>query len=40
MVEEPKKQWNKIFIDEILAIRVSMYCRTTSVHKVTKRLGN
>ena len=37
-VEEPKKQSNKIFTDEKLAIKVIMDCRTTSVRKFRTRL--
>ena len=39
LVEEPKKQCNRIFIDEKLAIKVIMDCRTTSAHKFRTRLG-
>ena len=39
LVEEPKKQVNGIFIDEKLAIKVIMDCRTTSAHKFRTRLG-
>ena len=37
LVEEPKKQCNRIFIDEKLAIKVIMHCRTT--HKFRTTLG-
>ena len=33
LVEEPKQQCNRIFIDEKLAIKVIMDCGTTSVQK-------
>ena len=33
LVEEPKKQVNIIFIEEKLAIKVIIDCRTTSAHK-------
>ena len=36
--EEPQKQVNRIFIDESLAIKVIMDCRTTSAHKLRTRL--
>ena len=36
--EEPQKQVNRIFIDENLAIKVIMDCRTTSAHKLRTRL--
>ena len=39
LVEEPKKQCNRIFIEEILVVKVIMDCRTTSAHKVRTRLG-
>ena len=39
LVGEPKKQANRIFIDEKLAIKVIMDCRTTSAHKFRIRLG-
>ena len=39
LVEEPKKQINRIFIDQNLAIKVIMDCRTTSAQKFKKRLG-
>ena len=39
LVEEPKKQVNRIFIDEKLAIEVIMDCRTTSAHKFRTTLG-
>ena len=38
-VEEPKKHDNKMFIDEILAIKVIMDCRTAPAHKFRARLG-
>ena len=39
LVEEQKKQVNRIFIDEKLAIKVLMDCRTSSAHKFRTRLG-
>ena len=39
LVEEPKKQVNRIFIKEKLAIKLIMDCRTTSAHKFRTRLG-
>ena len=39
LVEEPKKQVNRIFIDEKLANRVIMDCRIISAHKFRTRLG-
>ena len=39
LVEEPKKQVNRTFIDEKLAIKVIMDCRTTSVHIFRTRSG-
>ena len=39
LVEEPKKQSNRIFIDEELAIKVIMDCRTTSAHEFRATLG-
>ena len=38
LVEEQKKQVNRIFINEKLAVKVIMDCRTTSAHKFRKRL--
>ena len=38
LVEEPKKQCNRIFIDEKLAIKVIMDCRKTPAHKFRTRL--
>ena len=38
LVEEPKKV-SRIIIDEKLAIKVIMDCRTTSAHKFRTRLG-
>ena len=38
-VEEPKKQGNRIFIKEKLAIKVIMDCRTTLAHEFRTRLG-
>ena len=39
LVEEPKKQVNRIFIDKKLAIKVIMDCRTTMANKFRTRLG-
>ena len=39
IVAEPRKQCNGIFIDEELAIRVIMDCRTTLAYKFRTRLG-
>ena len=39
LVEEPKKQVNRSFINEKLAIKVIMDCRTTSAHEFRTRLG-
>ena len=39
LVEEPKKQVNRIFIHEKLAIKVIMDCRITSAHKCRTRSG-
>ena len=39
LAEETKKQSNRIFIDEKLAIKVTMGCRTTSAKKIKTRLG-
>ena len=39
LVEEPKKQVNRIFIEENLTIKVIMDCRTLSAHKFRTRLG-
>ena len=39
LVEEPKKQVKRIFIDEKLAIKVIMDCGTTMTHKFRTRLG-
>ena len=38
LVDEPNKQSNIIFIDERLAIKVIMECKTTSAHKYKTRL--
>ena len=38
LVKELKRQVNRIFIDEKLAIKVIMDCRTTSAHKFRTRL--
>ena len=40
LVEEPKKQCNRIFIDEKLAIKEIMDCRKTPAHKFRTRLKN
>ena len=39
LVEEPKKQVNRNFIDERLAMKAIMDCRTASAHKFRRRLG-
>ena len=39
LVEEVKKQCNRIFIDEKLAVKVTTDSRTTSAHKFRARLG-
>ena len=39
LVEEQKKQINRISIDEKSAIKVIMDCRTTLAHKSRTRLG-
>ena len=39
LVEEPKKQCNRIFTEEKLVVKVIMDCRTTSAHKFRTRLG-
>ena len=39
LVEEPKKEVNRIFIDKKLAIKVIMDCRTTMANKFRTRLG-
>ena len=39
LIEEPKKQINRIIIDEKGAIKVITDCRTTSAHKFGTRLG-
>ena len=39
LVDEPKKQDNRIFIDEKLAIKVIVDCRSTSAYKFRTRLG-
>ena len=39
LVEEPKKQVNRIFIDEKLAIKVIMDCGATMTHQFRTRLG-
>ena len=38
LVKELKRQVNRIFIDEKLAIKIIMDCRTTSAHKIRTRL--
>ena len=40
LVEEPKKQSNRFLIDEKLADKVIMDCRTTLAHKFRTRLGS
>ena len=39
LVEEPKKQVNRVFIDKKIAMEVLMDCRTVSAHKFRTRLG-
>ena len=39
LVEQTKKQVNKIFIDKRLATKVIMDCRTTLAHRFRTRLG-
>ena len=39
LVEEPKNQVNRIFINKKIGIKVIMDCRTTLVHKFRARLG-
>ena len=39
LLEEPKKQVNRIFIDETLALNVIMDCRAALAHKFRARLG-
>ena len=39
LVEEAQNYVNRIFIDEKLAIKVIMDCRTTMAHKFRTRLG-
>ena len=39
LVDEPKKQPKRIFIDKELAIKVIMGCRTRAAHKFSTRLG-
>ena len=39
LIEESKKQVNRIFIEERLAIKVIMNCTTKSAHKFRTRLG-
>ena len=38
LVEKPKKQFNRIFIDKKLAIKLIIDCRTTMGHKFRTRL--
>ena len=38
LAEETKKQWNRIFRDKKLAIKVIMDCRTTLAYKIRARL--
>ena len=37
--KKKKKKWNRIFIDEKIAIRVIKDYKTTSAHKPRTRLG-
>ena len=39
LIEESKKQCNRIFTNKRLAIKVNMDCRTTSTHKFRTKLG-
>ena len=39
LVDQPKKQPNRIFIRKELATKVIMDCRTTAAHKFRTRLG-
>ena len=39
LVEQPRKQSNRTFIDKKLAVKVLVDCRTTSAQKVRTRLG-
>ena len=39
LVEEPKKEVDRNFIDKKLATKVIMDCRTTMAHKFRTRLG-
>ena len=39
LVDEQKKQPNRIFINKELIIKVIIDCRTTAVHKFRTRLG-
>ena len=39
LIEESKKQCNRIFTNKRLAIKVNMDCRTTSTHKFRTILG-
>ena len=39
LVEEPKKEVDRNFIDKKLATKVIMDCRTTMTHKFRTRLG-
>ena len=39
IAEESKKQCNRIFVDEKLAVKVIMDCTATSAHKLRTRLG-
>ena len=39
LVDEPKKEPNKIFKHNELGIKVIMDCRTTAAHKFRARLG-
>ena len=38
-MKKSRKQCNRIFKDEKLAIRLILYCRTTLAHKFRARLG-
>ena len=39
LIEEPKKHVNRISIEEKIAVKVIMDCRTTSFHKCTTKLA-
>ena len=39
LLDEPRKQCNRIFIDAKLAVKVILDCRTVRAHKFRTRLG-